>query len=650
MPLAAGQDVDQAWDDYLASHVAPAADLRETVRRQMGRQKFTDVVAIIRAALRNRQGQPWMFEAMALAMFANNDEPEQIERTIMSAADFSTSPADLMYLAHYLLQSTSYFDGDAQNRFRRRALKLAQQVARMAPTSPEPLVLGLKAAKDIDDVEGIKWAVVGIVSQAWPKETGEIFRNGYREGKATYERLLKEKRVKEAEDFEAAVSKALQRDLIVEVIWSGDADIDIMVEEPAGTICSFRNPRTTSGGIMMGDAVSVSAKKIEGVTRETYVCPQAFDGRYRVRLRRVWGKPSAGKVTIKTYSKFNTKDVKTFSRTIALGDEDAVALVDLEGGRRKQALQEHQVVNALAQVANGQQMIARQIQALGNNQASLGFLAARQRAAAGGFGPLALRRAAVGYQPVIAVLPEGARMYATAVISADRRYVRVTSTPNFSGIGEVNTFSTSTGSGGLQQNGQGQVQGQGQGGQGFAGQGFGQGNGNAFGGGGGGGGGLGGAVVVGLAAAASAAAAVSSQRAFANENDEMPNRIAFTPWRIASPGCFFCAVRRARRRCMRRRPSHRPTGQPIARPRFKCSELQRTISASNIWIAMSERTTAGAYTPLSGCCSAAESRAWRRSLRSGSAAAYNEGSRPLAGQIPPNEFPPLCAEEENRYR
>ena len=52
---------------------------------------------------------------------------------------------------------------------------------------------------------------------------------------------------------------------------------------------------------------------------------------------------------------------------------------------------------------------------------------------------------AVGYQPVITTLPEGAMMSATAVISADRRYVRITPTPLFSGVSQVNTFNMATG-------------------------------------------------------------------------------------------------------------------------------------------------------------------------------------------------------------
>ena len=54
--------------------------------------------------------------------------------------------------------------------------------------------------------------------------------------------------------------QALVRDCVVVVSWTGDADIDLLVEEPTGTVCSFRNPRTTGGGLMLGDSSSADER------------------------------------------------------------------------------------------------------------------------------------------------------------------------------------------------------------------------------------------------------------------------------------------------------------------------------------------------------------------------------------------------------
>ena len=49
-------------------------------------------------------------------------------------------------------------------------------------------------------------------------------------------------------------------------------------------------------------------------------------------------------------------------------------------------------------------------------------------------------RSRVGFQPVITMLPQGASLSASAVVSGDRRYVRIGLTPFFSTIGNVDTF------------------------------------------------------------------------------------------------------------------------------------------------------------------------------------------------------------------
>lgn len=47
---------------------------------------------------------------------------------------------------------------------------------------------------------------------------------------------------------------------------------------------------------------------------------------------------------------------------------------------------------------------------------------------------------AVGYRPIITTLPQGASLAAGAVVSPDRRYVRINAAPFFSSIGPVRTF------------------------------------------------------------------------------------------------------------------------------------------------------------------------------------------------------------------
>ena len=107
------------------------ASVRETTRQLMAKNQLDQVIALINAALRNGQPQPWMYESLGIAMELKGSSKSEIERTIMSAADFSTSANELMYVAQYL--SRLGLD--------RRAMLVCQQVAKVAPLRSEAYVL-----------------------------------------------------------------------------------------------------------------------------------------------------------------------------------------------------------------------------------------------------------------------------------------------------------------------------------------------------------------------------------------------------------------------------------------------------------------------------------------------------------------------------
>ena len=68
----------------------------------------------------------------------------------------------------------------------------------------------------------------------------------------------------------------------------------------------------------------------------------------------------------------------------------------------------------------------------------------RRRAALGGMF-LGQKNGAVGYHPIISILPQGNSMTAGIVVSPDRRYVRVGISAVNTSIGAFHTFNFSTG-------------------------------------------------------------------------------------------------------------------------------------------------------------------------------------------------------------
>ena len=428
------------WNQYFALQRDPAA-VRQTARELMNAKDFDQAIAMIEAALRHGQPQSWMYESLGIAMELDGRSKTEIERVVMSAADFATSPDELMYIASYL--SRTGLD--------RRALQLCRQVVKVQPLRPEAYALGLRSAQRCNDLAGIEWATVGILAQAWPKHEAAIEKAANQLANATLARLEKEGHDTELADYRARLKSAVVRDCVVQVSWTGDADVDFEVEEPTGSICSLGQPRTSAGGVNLGDAYATDPDGSSPVLSESYVCPQGFPGTYRVRIHRVWGDVAAGKVTVDVYLHLGNDKVQHERRQLELTDKDAMVVFDLDRGRRSEPLETAQLAGAVErQQQVSRAVLAQQIESASDARILSGRsdeMRRRQALGALGIG------GAVGFQPIIQVLPEGTMMGVTGVISADRRYVRISVAPVFSTIGDVQTFtfagsSQQTGGGG----------------------------------------------------------------------------------------------------------------------------------------------------------------------------------------------------------
>ncbi len=438
-PRVRGIEIDPAkspeefWSQHFAAKPEDAKTVRRAVRDLMHQQQYEQVIALVQAALQYGQAQPWMYESLGIALEMAGRPKADIERAIMSACDFSTTPDELMFIGRFL----SHLDLD------RRAVDVYRQVIKAAPLYQEAYALALQAAKRAKDVDGIRWATLGILEQAWPTNQQAIRNTALRTAEATLADLRKSGDTAAADAYQRNLNAALIRDCVVTVSWSGDADVDLIVEEPTGTTCSQRTPRTVGGGVCLGDGHATSEKTTSGGFSETYVCPQGFAGDYRVRIRKVWGDVVADRVTVDVYKHYRSEDEQHERQHIAIGQDDALVVFNLEGGRRTDPLEDQQLAAAIErQTAVSSQVLAQQVGQDINSLADPSIIPGR-----GNLDPLDLRRqlalargGAVGFQPVIVTLPDGTQMLATAVVSADRRYVRITAGPSFTGIGNVTSF------------------------------------------------------------------------------------------------------------------------------------------------------------------------------------------------------------------
>lgn len=379
-----------------------------------GRHKH--VISCLRAALINGQAQPWMYELLAISMEYEKYPEEEVERVALSLTDFGEVDfGSLMY------------SGALLTGFKRpaAAFNLYRQAARMLPERPEPYVMGLKLAKGTKDTSDIEWAAVGVLQNCWTRDYEAKHAEAMDLVNDQARRLRGDGKSEELQALMQSVRGAQRRDVMVELTWTGKGDLDLYVEEPHGTVCSFENPETRGGGIHLHDGCGPDKNNCY----ERYVCPLGVSGTYRLQIKKAWGDVTADRCNLKVTTNMHTPEQKTFEKTLVLEQGEAAYSFDLSDGRRTQpregvsVLRDNRLVPTLSQVS--------QIPRRGNR---------RQRAMVRDEFDED-RVGAFGFSPVIQTIPEGSSLSGQVVISPDRRYVRIGMQPVFSNVTDVFTFS-----------------------------------------------------------------------------------------------------------------------------------------------------------------------------------------------------------------
>lgn len=414
----------EVWSRFFREHRPAPALLSKWVLQLHEEKQYRQVIACLQSALVHGQAQPWMYEVLALSMEIEGYPKEKVERVVLSMSDFGQADyGSMMYSGAYL------------TRFGRKsaALRLYQQASRMLPERPEPYVLGLKLAKDAGAPEEIRWAATGILLNYWEPDFAARHREAENALTDEIRRQQKAGNADAAAELSQALTAARSRDLVIRLEWNGAADLDLEVEEPGGSVCSVSSPQTQGGGLFLHDGLGPNPDN----SYELYVCPRGFPGPYRIIIRARDGKVVGGRATLTVTQREGLPDQSRMVRTLQLAGEELGLAVDLPLGRRN----EPKHISLLARPEPADLAVPRPRVPAGQNpqaaQARRDFLESRAEQDLRNGRPAG----AVGYAPVIQVIPEGSSLSAQAVVSPDRRYIRLGIQPAFTTITDVFTFS-----------------------------------------------------------------------------------------------------------------------------------------------------------------------------------------------------------------
>lgn len=318
---AAGPDPFERWFQYFKENRPTSENVRRTVSQLLERKQYEQIVAFLKAALANGQSEPWMYDILAMSMRLADYPQDVIERVLISRVDLSPSDTDgLLYSARFLTQ----LDASAS------ALRVYQEAARLSPSQAEPYVLGLKLAKKLKDASGIQWASSGILTHVWGRGFERHHQNAEDESVDAQQALRRDGRNAEADQMAAALTEAKRRDLIVRVEWSGDGDLDLLVEEPCGAKCSTHNPRTAGGGAFTHDGYGPRPDNCY----EEYVCASGQKGDYRATIELIDGNV-VGKSFRVTWIRYRgSKNEQVRTETYRLDKPRRIIRFTLNEGRR----------------------------------------------------------------------------------------------------------------------------------------------------------------------------------------------------------------------------------------------------------------------------------------------------------------------------
>ena len=285
------------------------------------------------------------------------------------------------------------------------------------------------------------WAACGVLRNSWGVDRLRQHEQAEDLLMETRKRLQLAQRDDLLTQLDEQATEARRRDLQVRLQWNGTGDLDLSVTDPAGGISSFEMRESAGGGTLLNDGFGPQPENCH----EDFVCPLGFSGEYALTMKKVSGKIVGNRAILTIVTHAGSASEKKISKTIQFTETDQVVWkFTLEEGRREQ--RRSALLAVPRGVARDWERVASQVGQPKRRVVSRDVrqaVAEMQQSRQQGVVPAGGSRAfgGVGFAPRISIIPEGTNLAVQAVVSADRRYVRMALSPSFNQIIDVAVFS-----------------------------------------------------------------------------------------------------------------------------------------------------------------------------------------------------------------
>jgi hypothetical protein len=332
-PVKTGGKVD-AYTFYRGYYKSDDKDrtdperLRRTVRdlNRVGKSRELHAALIGYLENHSKLAEPWMYEALASAIELNKGSAGDVKKSLYYAADLaqhSHNPNHLVSAADQLLLR-GHFE---------RVGPLLDEAMPMVPHRYEPMSMSILLAQKTGDPKRMAEGVDLLLSLGWPGQD-EYFRVESGNQVEILAKSLEEGgRTQEANELRVKLAASQARDVFVLLTWDGDADFDLLVDEPLGVTASFQNPRTVFGGAMLKNGYGSHPE-------EVYVCPRGFAGDYTIRVSTIYTNPDkpVTRLTLETITHEGALGEKKQSLDLNPDKPGKPVVIHLDSGRRKKVL------------------------------------------------------------------------------------------------------------------------------------------------------------------------------------------------------------------------------------------------------------------------------------------------------------------------
>ena len=210
---------------------------------------------------------------------------------------------------------------------------LLDEAIALVPHCCDPMSMSVLLARKTGDARRMADSVDLLLSLGWPGRD-EYFRiESTHEVENLAKSLEESGRTQEANELRTKLTESQARDLFVRLTWDGDADFDLLVDEPLGATASYQNPRPVFGGAMIKHGYGSHPE-------EVYVCPRGFAGDYTIRVSTIYTNPDkpVTRLTLETITHEGTTGEKKQSIDLNPEKPGKPVVVHLDLGRRKKVL------------------------------------------------------------------------------------------------------------------------------------------------------------------------------------------------------------------------------------------------------------------------------------------------------------------------